>query len=172
LSNRIKGIKLKIKNNWQRDLDSLSARQAAKYDDSLEVLKMMRDGYGINEASKQVGISVSTAKKYVGSALKIKDHVLVPKSTDHLLRAMRIYENGEEVLIQVKGLKKASMIGQYHSAVGRLVDRNEKNALELFGKIKIRDIRGKIHNLETNRKHIFDIFDRREEEEFFTIYDR
>jgi hypothetical protein len=85
---------------------------------------------------------------------------------------MRIYEDGKEIWIQVKGLKKASLIGQYHSAVGRLVDSNEKNALHIFEKIKIKEYKGKYHKLETNPKKIYEIFDQREEPEYFTIYSK
>lgn len=161
-----------MKKKWQVDLDTLTPRSSSKYDDSLEVLRLMRQGYKINDASNEVGISPTTVKKYVGLALKKKDNVLVAKSADRLLRKMRIYEDGIEKWIQVKGLKNASIIGQYHSAVGRRVDKNERNALELFKKIKIRDAKGKAHILETDSRNIFDIFDRREEPEFFTIYQR
>ena len=132
----------------------------------------MRKGIKFTDSIKEVEIGSKTVQKYVGSALKIKDKVIIPKSTDYLLRTMRIYEGGKEVWIQVKGLKKASVIGQYHSAVGRLVDKNEKNALELFKKIQVKDIHRKLHMLETRRKEVFNIFDKREEPEFFTIYDR
>lgn len=160
------------KNPWKIDLDKLTPRQSSKYDDSLEVIKLMRRGYKIRDAASEVGISVPTVKKYVGSALRVKDDILVAKTTDNLLRKMRIYENGQELWIQVKGRKNASIIGQYHSAVGRRVDKNEKSALELFKKIKVRDAKGKPHNLETDSKKIFDIFDSREEPEFFRIYQR
>lgn len=159
-------------NTWNLDLDALTVRQSSKYDDSLEVLKLMRQGYKIRDATSEVGISVPTVKKYVGIAIKKRDNVLVAKSADRLLRKMRIYEDGIEKWIQVRGLKNASTIGQYHSAVGRRVDKNEKNALELFKKIKIRDAKGKVHKLEIDSKKIFDIFDRREEPEFFKIYQR
>jgi len=161
-----------MKKKWQIDLDTLTPRSASKYDDSLEVLRLMRQGYKIKDASNEVGISPTTVKKYVGLALKKKDNVLVAKSSDSLLRKMRIYEDGQEKWIQARGRKNASIIGQYHSAVGRRVDKNERNALELFKKIKIRDTKGKVHILETDSENIFDIFDRREEPEFFTIYQR
>ena len=157
---------------WKTDLDSLSPKQLSRYEDSIEVLKLMRNGYSIKDATKEVGITTRIAKHYIGSALKSKNNTLVPRVTDHLLRKMRIYEDGKEAWIQVRGLNKASLIGQYHSAVGRLVDSNEKNALQLFKKIKIKEYKGKYHKLETNSKNIFGIFDQREEPEYFTIYSK
>lgn len=166
----MKNLKKKIKEPWKIDLDLLTPKRISKYEDALEVLRLMRKGSTIRDGSNEVGISIPTVKKYVDDALKIKDNRLVAKSADSLLRKMLIYEEGEEVWITVKGIRTASKIGRYHSAVGRLVDRNERNALEPFTKIK--DFKGKIHKLETNRKEIFEIFDRREEPEFFTIYQR
>jgi hypothetical protein len=160
------------KPKWKTDLDSLSPKQLSKYEDSIEVLKLMRNGYSIKEATKEVGITSRTTKHYIGSALKSKNNILVPKVTDHLLRKMRIYEDGKEIWIQIKGLKKASLIGQYHSAVGRLVDNNEKNALQIFQKIKIKEYNRKYHKLETSPKKIYEIFDQREEPEYFTIYSK
>lgn len=157
---------------WNIDLDKLTPKQLSRYEDSIEVLKLMRNGYSIKEATKEVGIVPRTVKHYIGTALKSKNNILVPKATDHLLRKMRIYEDGKETWIQVKGLSKASLIGQYHSAVGRLVDSNEKNVLPPFEKIKIKEYKGKYHKLETNPKKIFEIFDQREEQEYFTIYSK
>jgi hypothetical protein len=157
---------------WDIDLDSLSPKQLSRYDDSIEVLKLMRNGYSIIEATKEVGITPRTAKHYIGSSLKSKNNTLVPKATDHLLRKMRIYEDGKEIWVQVKGLNKASLIGQYHSAVGKLVDSNEKNTLQPFEQIKIKEYKGRYHKLETNSKKIFKIFDQREEPEYFTIYSK
>ncbi|MHB8546477.1 MAG: hypothetical protein ACYDAJ_06895 [Nitrosotalea sp.] len=164
--------KRKVREPWKRDLDLLTSRLLSKYDDALEVLRLLRRGMDFDKARKQVGITKPTARKYIGSAIKIKGNKIVPKATDNLLRKMRIYENGREVWIQVRGLKNASIIGQYHSAVGRLVDRNERNALEVFKKITILDDKGRKHRLDTNRKNIFDIFDRREAPESFEIYYR
>ncbi len=162
----------KVREPWKRDLDLLTSRLISKYFDSLEVLGLLRRGVEFKKAIKQVGITASTAKKYIDTAIKIKGGQIVPKATDNLLRKMRIYENGKETWIQVRGLRNASVIGRYHSAVGRLIDRNEKNALEIFKKITITDDKGRRHRLETNRKKIFEIFDRKTEPEFFEIYSR
>lgn len=160
------------KPKWITDLDCLSSKQLTKYEDSLEVLKLMRNGYSIKEATREIGINIATVKRYIGNALKTKNNELIPRVSDNLLRKMRIYENGKEVWIQVKGLKKASLIGQYHSAVGRLIDNNENNALTLFEKLKIKEYKKKYHTLETNSKKLFEIFEKRQEPEYFTIYSK
>ncbi|MEO9307467.1 MAG: hypothetical protein ABI342_04035 [Nitrososphaera sp.] len=162
----------KFNEPWKKDLDLLTPKKMIKYDDSIEALRLMRKGMSIRHATKEMGISIKTLQKYVGSALKIKKGKIIPKSTDSLLRKMRIYEQGKEIWIQVRGLRNSSIVGQYHSAVGKLIDKNERNALRVFKKIVITDDNGKKHRLETDRKALFEIFDKREEHDIFTIYKR
>lgn len=154
------------------DPTSLTPRQRSQYEDAIEVLRLMRNDATIKDATKKVGISISTAKKYIESSLKTKNKILVPKVTDNLIREMRIYENGEEKWILVRKLAKASKIGKYLSATGQLIDKNNKEALKQFEGRKVKDIYGKFHTFETNPKKISDIFEKREEPEFFTIYKR
>ncbi|WP_268541334.1 hypothetical protein [Candidatus Nitrosotenuis cloacae] len=130
----------------------------------------MRDGKSIKTASKQYGISPSTVKKYVGSALYKKNRRLVAKKSDNLLRRVRSYKDGIEIYITVRGNRRATTIGQYHSAIGRLP--HDRSALLPFKKTRITDIYGKIHTLETNTVKIFAILERREDAEFFSIYSR
>src|SRR3989442_7311115 len=136
---------MKKNESWRVDLDQLTPKQLAKYDDSLELLNLMRDGASARKASKMTGISIPTAKKYLGSTLKNKNHQIFARKNDSLLRKIRIYENGKQIFIQVKGRKKATIIGQYLGAVGKRLDKNEANALESFQNITIRDIHGRVH---------------------------
>jgi len=161
-----------LKQKWKKDLDLLTSKQSAKYDDSLEVLRLIRKGMSLNQASKQVGISPSTAKRYVGIALKLKNKRIVARKNDSLLRKIRIYENGKEEFIQIKGRKNSSIIAQYLGAVGKRIDKNDVAALDSFEKITIRDFKGNHHKFETDIKKLIQIFEKREEPEFFTIYQR
>ena len=162
------------KNNeiWRVDLDQLTPRQLAKYDDSLEVLSLLRRGSTLRKASQMLRISIPTVKKYVGPALRSKNSRITARKNDSLLRKMPIYEDGRQVFIQIKGRKKASTIGQYLSAVGRRLDRNETHALESFQNRTIRDIKGKIHTFETDPTKLQKIKEAIEEPEFFKIYSR
>lgn len=158
------------KMKWKTDLSSLTDRQSAKYEDSLEVLRVMRKGTSFSKAVKTLRISPSTTKKYLGNSLSKKNGKLVPKKNDNLLRQIRIYENGKEVFIQVKGTNNAKKIAQYHSAIGQRIDKNDKTALESFKRMVIKDHTGKYHTFETDLEKILDILQRKEEPPFFTIY--
>ena len=162
------------KNNetWRVDLDQLTPKQLAKYEDSLEVLSLLRHGSTMRKASQMLRISIPTVRKYAGPALRTKNNRVTARKNDGLLRKMVIYEDGRQVFIQIKGRKKSTIIGQYLSAVGRRLDRNETNALESFRNRTIRDIKGKIHTFETDPAKLQKIQEAIEEPEFFQIYSR
>lgn len=159
-----------MKNKWQTDLSLLTPRQSARYQDAIEVLRVMRSGTSFSKAVKAVGISPSTTKKYLGNSISKKNGKLVAKRIDSLLREARIYENGREEIIQVRGTNNIRKIAQFHSAIGQRIDKNDKTALESFKGMAIKDHTGKYHKLETDIKKILDILQRKEEPPFFTIY--
>lgn len=162
-----------VRNNaWKTDLDLLTKKQLARYEDSLDVLRMMRLGTSFSKASKTVGISPPTTKKFLGKTITTKNNKVIARKSDTLLRKLRIYEKGKEVFIQVKGSKRSKKIGQYHSAIGQRLDRDNKKSLNSFKGIFIKDSKGKIHRFETDIDSIIEIFERREDPEFFTIYKR
>ena len=152
------------------DLDKMTSKQVAKYEDSLDVLNKIRHGQSLRHASKQVGISAQTVKRYVGSALKLQNHKWAAKQSDRLLRKIIIYENGKQEWITIRGIRQARIVAQYHSAIGRL--SKDESALHPFKKIKLSDAKGKFHRLETNSSNIFAILERQEDAEFYTIYGR
>lgn len=155
---------------WQKNLDLLTPAQLAKYYDSLEILRLVRQGTSFSKAAKTVGIDPTTAKKFLGKSLRKKENRIVARQKDSLIRQLRIYENGKEYFIQIKGNKAAKRIAQYHSAIGRVIDENEPNALKVFQFDFILDTKRKVHSFETDIKKILEILEKREEPEFFTIY--
>lgn len=177
MSKRSKRKKITTKNSRKKlqralrtNLDKLTSKQIANYEDSLEVKTKMLDGTSLTKVAKQVGISPSTVKQYLGSALTLQNHRWIAKSSDRLLRKIRIYEKGKQIWITVRGRKHATLIGQYHSAIGRLT--KDQSALKPFRKIKIKDVNGKIHHLETDSARIFEILEQQEDAEFYSIYAR
>ena len=153
---------------WQKNLDLLTPKQLARYEDSLEVLRLMRNGSTFSMSTKTVGANPSTVKKILGRTLTKRNNRIKARKNDLLIRKLRIYENGKEVFIQVKGNKKAKLVAQYHSAVGREFEGIK--SLQSFENTRIVDIFRKSHTFETNIDSIQLIFEKREEPEFFTIY--
>ncbi len=161
-----------IKRSWKIDLDLLTPKQLAKYTDSLEVLRLMRTDTSFSKATKRVGVTSSITKKFLGNTIKKSKNRFVARKNDSLLRKVRIYENEKENYIQIKGLKKSQLVARYLGTVGRSIEKNDVVLLKIFENKMIRDSKGKYHKLETNIKNLIQIFDKREEPEFFTIYQR
>ncbi|MCA9828751.1 MAG: hypothetical protein KC444_10285 [Nitrosopumilus sp.] len=153
-------------------LNRLTPKQLAKYNDSLEALRLMRSGLSFSKSVKMAGTSPHMAKKYLSAALKRENHKISAKRTDSLTRILRIYEDGEENFIQVMGLAKAQKIAKYHSAIGQGIDRANPCPLKEFQYAVVKDIFGKYHHFETDISKLLEIFEKREEPEFFTIYRR
>jgi hypothetical protein len=148
---------------WEVNLDSLTPKQEAKYYSAIEVLRKMRKGETLTNASKDVGISPTTVKKYVGSSLEKTKRRIVPTKEDRLLRRTNIYENGRLVSVQVRGNKKASRILAYRDSVERRIDNNRKDALAPFEGLAVTDFEGKKHRLETDVSKLKSILEKREE---------
>jgi hypothetical protein len=149
--------------HWEENLDSLTPKQEAKYYDAIEVLRKMRKGETLTNASKDVRVSPTTVKKYVGSALVKTKRRIVPHKEDGLLRRTKIYENGRLVSIQVRGNKKASRILAYRDSVERRIDNDKKDALVPFEGLVVTDFEGKRHRLETDVSKLKAILEKHEE---------
>jgi len=155
---------------WKRNLDLLPPRQITAYENSLEVIRQMRRGVTITTATKNVGTTIPTVKKYAGSTLQKKSHKITVKKNDNLLRKMRMYENGKEVWVQVKGNRQAKVIGRYHGSVEKRMEQNQTDALDAFKDITVTDVKGKKHILETDIAKLTEIREKIEEPEHFIIY--
>ena len=154
-----------------RDLDKLSPKQISKYEDSLEVLQLMRkQKMTLTKAAKTVTISPKTVKRHLGSVIQKRSNRIIAKQNDNLPRKIRMYQNGKEVWIQVRGNKRAAEIARYHGAVGRMLNQGQEDAMKNFENKTIKDSKGKMYKFETDLKKLRDIEERREEPEFFSIY--
>ena len=154
-----------------KDLDKITPKQISKYEDSLEVLQLMRkQKMTLTKASKTVGISSKTVKRHLGSVIQKKSNRIIAKQNDNLPRKIRMYQNGKEIWVQVRGNKRAAEIAKYHGAVGKLLYEGQPNAVQIFENKSIKDTKGKIHHFETDSKKLQGIAERREEPEFFSLY--
>ena len=154
-----------------KDLDALPPKRLAKYEDSLETLRLMRqNNMTLTKAAKTVQISPSTVKRNVGNALQKKGNRIIAKKDDNLLRKMRIYDNGKEVWIQIRGSKRAAKIAKYHGAVGILLNDGKSHNIQKFENETITDTKRKTHKFETRKEKLEEIAEKREETEFFSIY--
>lgn len=140
--------------------------------DSLSVINKIRRGEDPFTVIDDSALTESTLKTYLKNNIQfLKNSVKVTKS-DKIPREMIIKEDGNEIPIIIKNSKNASVIGRYHNAVRHFLDTEDASDLKEFEKIRIKDVDGTTHTLETNSDRIIEIEDRKEEPEAFEIYTR
>jgi len=152
--------------NW----DFLFPKQKRTRVKSAKVLRLMRKkGYSLTKASREVGISPKTVERHTG-ALKRDVHRWKAKKYDSLSRVMDINEDGKSVWIEVKDSRHASLIGKYQNAVKKFLESDDETILKPFRNKRVKDINGNWHTLDTDPDRLYDIRERRVDEEFYTIY--
>jgi hypothetical protein len=122
-----------------------------KYDRRLEEgVKEIRKGKSLTYAAKSIRAAPETLRKYLnqsGIAKKEKGRFHIGK--DQRLREMRIFSQGRDQTITVKGYEAAAEIGSYMSAVNQFLATNDPSVLEPFKGQFIRDSKGKNYIFET-----------------------
>ena len=138
---------------------------------SLSILNRIRRGENPRNIVDDSKISEKNLLKHLGNNIRIKNNIIKATKSDKIPRQMIISENGKEIPIIVKNSKDASKIGQYHNAKRQFLETGDSSSLKKFKKIKIKDTDNVLHKFETSPKKIIEIEDRKEEPEFFDIYE-
>lgn len=160
----------RIRNFSRVKWKNLTSKQKYQRNLSLEVIRSMRKGISFSSSTKDAGLSSYLSKKHLGRNVSKKGGRYFASKSDSIQRAMQIYENGRIKSIVVRNSKDASLIGEYHNEVRKTL-RGDSSGLKRFKKIVITDAEGKKHKLETRPEKIFEIEDRKEDSEFFEVYD-
>lgn len=92
-----------------------------------------RDNLTIRTAARRVGVSVATVRKYAAPALR-KDVFgrLVPTEADRLYRRVRVIGPEGEAWVDVRGSRRASLVGEYWNAVRRYLATGDEAPLARF----------------------------------------
>ena len=137
---------------------------------SLSVLNRIRKGENSKMVIDEVGLVRSVLTKHLGSSIRFTKNTTRVTKYDKIPREMIISSNGIETSIIVTNSKDASIIGKYQNAKRHYLQTSDNSKLKKFSRIKIKDIDGKIHKLETNTNRIIEIEEKKEESESFEIY--
>lgn len=156
----------------QRPWRGLSAKEKDQRERSLKALSYMRrKDHSLTSASKMMGVSPKTVRRHTRAFRKERGRYR-PKAYDRIERVMAINEGGREIYISVRDSRHASTIGRYQSAVGHFLHTGDASVLRPFKGKRVRDASGKMHTLETDPQALYEIAERREDEEFYSIYRR
>ena len=120
------------------------------------VLAKMRSGkVSLQQASKDAGISPRTVKRLAASALiKTNSGKYQVKSSDRLLRVLKIPTADGQVEIGVRGSRQASALGEYWAAVHKYLATGDSSKLAKFKGKQIKDTTGKVIPLLTDLKEL------------------
>ena len=153
-----------------RSWNTLSPREQLARERALEVLShARRSGQSLSHLSREYKISVKTVLRATQGFEKVKGR-WKPKKSDKISRMMAINENGKELFIEITDSRYATLIGKYHSAVKEYLNTGNIDVLAEFEGKRVKDSSGKWHTLETDPSAIREINARREEPEFYDIY--
>jgi hypothetical protein len=83
---------------------------------------------------------------------------------------MIVYEKGRKVIVEVADSRIASLIGEYHNRVKQFLETGKTSFLRELPRKRFKDIKGRVHTLETDPKGVFAIKQREPTPEFFEIY--
>ena len=153
---------------YKRSWNSLNKRQLSQREKSLDVLRKVRDGQSITNASRELHTTPNTVIKNTHAFKKVNGK-WIAKSYDRISRIMSVYENGRQEWIEVRDSRTASRIGKYNSAVNEFLRTGNIHVLKPFRK-PFRDARGKSHYFETDPDKLYEIAEQQEEPEFYEIY--
>ncbi len=155
---------------YARSWNTLSPREQLARERALEVLShARRSGQSLSRLSREHRISAKSVLKATNSFKKARGRWKAEK-IDHISRIMAINEDGKELFIEVTNSRYATLIGKYHSAVKEYLNTGNTAVLAEFDGKRVKDSSGKWHTLETNPSAIREINARREEPEFYDIY--
>lgn len=126
---------------------ALTATEKAANRRGLEILSIMRDeGIPATPASKRVGSTVATARKYVSPALRRDARGrIVAKPTDRLFRRLSILTTQGIKEVDTTNFRVASDAGRHWNAIGHYLGTGNDRSLRVFRGKKISG-----HTLETD----------------------
>ena len=135
------------------------------------VLKMIKGGKNITEATKIYRLPVSKIRQHLGNTLIKNGNKFSGRVFDNIEREMSMYEKDEGLVnVVINSSRLASRIGRYFSSVNLAIRNNDDKHLKKFEKLPIADVKGLIHPFETNLNKIFEYEEQNEDSEFFEIY--
>ena len=159
---------LKPKPVYKRSWSKITKRELRIREKSLDVLRRVRKGQSLSNASKELHTTSETVIKNTSAFKKVKGK-WIAKSQDRISRTMSIYENGQQEWIEVSDSRTASRIGKYNSAVNEFLRNDDIKVLKPF-KRSFKDANGKLHHFETDPDKLYEIAEQQEEPEFWEIY--
>jgi hypothetical protein len=122
-----------------------------KWGQFLDVLTKVRSGMSLNKASKETGLSSRTVIRLAGStATKGANGRYSVKTTDNLLRILKVPTADGIHEIGVRGTRHASQLGTYWAGLNKYLTTGDSIALDKFNGKTVKDDSGNLIPLLTD----------------------
>jgi hypothetical protein len=133
-------------------LRAMTKRQNDAYRRGLDTVALKRRNplLSLSKAARSSGTTLTTIRKYVGSALDVRSGRFDVKPTDRLPRAMRMLTPTGEISVLTTSSQAASRIGHYNNAVRTFLITGDESSLKLFEGLSVRS-GSKTYAFVTNR---------------------
>lgn len=118
------------------------------------VSKLRNEKTSLTKASREVGINPETVKRRAGTALKKSDGRFKAKSSDRLLRILKIPTERGVGEIAVRGSRQATLLAEYWNALHRYLETGRSTELEKFQSKFIKNADGNEIPLPTDRAQL------------------
>jgi len=116
-----------------------------------------------------VGLSPEQVRQNTNAFVKVRGRWRA-KAYDKIPRPMVIYEKSRKTVAEVADSRTASLIGKYHSIIKQFLRTGKSSVLKRLPRTRFKDIKGRVHSLETRPRSILNIKAKEAEPEFFEIY--
>ena len=117
----------------------LSDKSKNSLDRSSRVVSKIRgDKTSCTKASREIGVSPQTVKRWAASALKKRNGRFTAKSSDQLFRVLKIPDEKGVREIGVRGSRQATVLAEYWNALNRYLDTGRSEELERFKGVVIK----------------------------------
>jgi len=156
---------------YRRPWRKLTPRQKMLREKSLAVISELRNSKTktLPQAANDNNITAKNVILHTNGFKKVNGKLVV-KRWDRIRRVMRINTDKKEKSVEIRDSRTASVVGRYHNAVKQFLNTGDKSKLSKFRNKKVKDSKGKIHQLETNPDEIIRINQRIEEPEYYEVY--
>lgn len=151
-------------------VSALTTSQEIRYRNSLDAIKLLRDGRArsLTRAARESSTTAATVRRYAGSALSLRGSKYRVKPSDRLRRELTFYDSKGRTTLVTHSSRQATQIAIYHNAVKAYLVFGDDSALRAFDGKSI-TVHGKSYPFLTDRR-VLSRLERAGELNFLEIY--
>lgn len=114
-----------------RFLERLSPRARSAYERSADAISLARrTGTPLSQAAKQFNTTMTTIRRYAGSAIERSGRAWKPTAADRLPRMMEVVLPDGITTAVIRDSRERALLGQYYNAIQAYIHDGDRSQLE------------------------------------------